>query len=260
MGFCLLSFPPNERLTFCVVINRLLRKINGTKIHNTSIILYAPDAGTQKCDSLFFVCSNLGPEIVPITCHSFVNHQIQGNFQNLQRGQEIWPEAFFLFWQNLIWQKISHCIFSAICFGKMFAMCKMFGKSTHLKKCFCTATLCLRPHKKGHWALHVYSIANFVASCLIWLQMLWNDSKWVSICLINQLKSFEFIWNHLESFNSWTDKICNTINMQRSLSFFVVSLGLSVGIQKMRLYKDFDHIVHWTYGGAVQPRCTLWKA
>ena len=89
LGFCLLSFPPNERLTFCVVINRLLRKINGTKIHNTSIILYAPDAGTQKCDSLFFVCSNLGPEIVPITCHSFVNHQIQGNFQNLQRGQEI---------------------------------------------------------------------------------------------------------------------------------------------------------------------------
>ena len=55
-------------------------------------ILYA---GTQKRDShskfinLFFVCSNLGPEIIPITCHSFVNYQIQGNFQNLQRGQEI---------------------------------------------------------------------------------------------------------------------------------------------------------------------------
>ena len=27
-----------------------------------------------------------------------------------------------------------------------------------------------------------------------------NDSKWVSMCLINQLKSFELIYNHLESF------------------------------------------------------------
>ena len=52
------------------------------------------------------------------------------------------------------------------------------------------------PTKKGQWALRVYSIANFVASWLKWLQMIWNDSKWVCMCLKNQLKSFEFIWNH----------------------------------------------------------------
>ena len=46
------------------------------------------------------------------------------------------------------------------------------------------------PAKKGQWPLHIYSVANFVAS---WLQMIWNDSKWISMCLKNQLKSFEFI-------------------------------------------------------------------
>ena len=86
-------------------------------------------------------------------------------------------------------------------------------------------SLCLRPRKKKdrQWALHVYSIANFIASWLKWLQMIWNDSKWVFMCLKNQLRSFEFIWNHLESFKSWVDKISYTINMQRSLAFFVGS-------------------------------------
>ena len=32
--------------------------------------------------------------------------------------------------------------------------------------------------------------------------------------------SFEVIWDHLESFKSWGDKICYTIDMQCSLSFF----------------------------------------
>ena len=49
------------------------------------------------------------------------------------------------------------------------------------------------PTKIGQWALYVYSIANFVASWLKWLQMISNDSKWVWMCLKNQLKSFEFI-------------------------------------------------------------------
>jgi hypothetical protein len=79
-------------------------------------------------------------------------------------------------------------------------------------------TLYLRPHKKGQWALHVYRIANFVVSWFKWLQMIWNNSKWISICQINQLKPFEFIYNNLESFRG--DKISYTINMQRSLSFF----------------------------------------
>ena len=38
------------------------------------------------------------------------------------------------------------------------------------------------PTKKGQWALHVYNIANFVVSWLKWLQMIWNDSKWVCMC------------------------------------------------------------------------------
>ena len=46
--------------------------------------------------------------------------------------------------------------------------------------------LCLRPHKKGQWALHVYSIANFVVSWLKWLQMSMYVSK----------KSTEIIWSH----------------------------------------------------------------
>ena len=37
---------------------------------------------------------------------------------------------------------------------------------------------CLRdPTKKGQQELHVYSIANFVALWLKWLQMISNDSK-----------------------------------------------------------------------------------
>ena len=45
---------------------------------------------------------------------------------------------------------------------------------------------CLRdPTKKGQQALHVYSIANFVASWLKWLQMILNDYKWLSMWLIN---------------------------------------------------------------------------
>ena len=33
-------------------------------------------------------------------------------------------------------------------------------------------------------ALHVYSIDNFVAFWLKWLEIVWKDSKWVSVCLI----------------------------------------------------------------------------
>ena len=36
-----------------------------------------------------------------------------------------------------------------------------------------------------------------------------------SVCLINYLKSFGVIWDHLESFKSWSDKISYTIKMQR---------------------------------------------
>ena len=35
----------------------------------------------------------------------------------------------------------------------------------------------MRQHKKGHQALHLYVIANFVASWLKWLQMILNDYK-----------------------------------------------------------------------------------
>ena len=57
---------------------------------------------------------------------------------------------------------------------------------------------------------------------LKWCQMIWNDSKWVSMCPKNQLKTFEFILkNNMESFKLWGDKssYC-TINMQRSMSLF----------------------------------------
>ena len=73
------------------------------------------------------------------------------------------------------------------------------------------------PTKKEQWALHVYTIANFVSLWLKWLQMIWNDSNWVCMYLKNQLKSFKFISNHLESFSRYT------INMRCSLSFFVGS-------------------------------------
>ena len=56
-----------------------------------------------------------------------------------------------------------------------------------------------------------------------------NDSKLskmtrVFMCLINQQKSFKFIQNHFESSNSLGVNISYTINMQRSLSFFIGSL------------------------------------
>ena len=43
-------------------------------------------------------------------------------------------------------------------------------------KTLLNASLCPRPYKKGHWPLHFYNIANFVASLLKWLQMILNDS------------------------------------------------------------------------------------
>ena len=46
--------------------------------------------------------------------------------------------------------------------------------------------------------------------------MIWKDSKWISVCLISQVKSFGVIWDHLESFKSWGDIISYTINMRRS--------------------------------------------
>ena len=61
-------------------------------------------------------------------------------------------------------------------------------------------------------ALHFYSIANFVASWLKWLQMITNDSKWLHLTH----DSFGVLSDHLESFKSNGDKIIYTINMQRS--------------------------------------------
>ena len=43
------------------------------------------------------------------------------------------------------------------------------------------------------------------------------DLKWLQMTLYVSNKLTEIIWDHLESFNSWGDKI---INMQRLLSFF----------------------------------------
>ena len=57
---------------------------------------------------------------------------------------------------------------------------------SHERKWHKKDSLCLRPHKKGQWALHVYSIANFVASWLKWLQMSLYVPK----------KSTEVIWIH----------------------------------------------------------------
>ena len=45
-------------------------------------------------------------------------------------------------------------------------------------------------YKKGQWVLHFYSIANFVALWLKWLQM--------SLYVSNE--STEVIWMHLKSF------------------------------------------------------------
>ena len=73
------------------------------------------------------------------------------------------------------------------------------------------------PTKERIVSVACYGIANFIASWLKSLPIIWNDSKWVYMCLINQLKSFEFILNQLEVFlKPWGNKI----NMQCSLSFF----------------------------------------
>ena len=57
------------------------------------------------------------------------------------------------------------------------------------------------PSKKGQWALlHYYSIANFVASWLKWLQMIKmnsNDFSWFIRHIETHLESFQSIWSHL---------------------------------------------------------------
>ena len=46
----------------------------------------------------------------------------------------------------------------------------------------CGSTLCLRPHKKRTVNVACWPKPN-VTSWLKWLQIRWNDSKWVSMCL-----------------------------------------------------------------------------
>ena len=46
----------------------------------------------------------------------------------------------------------------------------------------------------------VYGTANFVASWLKWLQMIWNDSKWLQMSVYVSNKSTDVIWFHLKSF------------------------------------------------------------
>ena len=52
------------------------------------------------------------------------------------------------------------------------------------------------PSEKGHQVLHFYSRVNFITSWLSWLQMIWNDYKWLSV----SKKITEVIWSHLRSF------------------------------------------------------------
>ena len=54
-------------------------------------------------------------------------------------------------------------------------------------------------------------------------QMILDEYESLSMSLINELKSFGVIWDHLESYKLWGNKISCTINMQRLLSFFVGS-------------------------------------
>ena len=81
----------------------------------------------------------------------------------------------------------------------------------------------MRPYKQGQWALHFYSIANFDASWLKWLQRILNEFKWLKVIYQTHphLESFQIIWNHLS--HEATKLSIHTINMQRSLSFFVGS-------------------------------------
>ena len=58
--------------------------------------------------------------------------------------------------------------------------------------------------------------------------MIWKDSKWVSVCLITLLKSFGVIWDHLESFESWGDKIICTTKHVTLLKFESSFFGQSV--------------------------------
>ena len=103
--------------------------------------------------NLFLFVPNLGPEIVPITCHSFVNHQIQGNFQNLQRGPEIWPcssTRSLFFYSDKSWyrQKVPICI----CFYSIYIFVEklhFFGKKVYICKMLGRIGLILKPNTEG---------------------------------------------------------------------------------------------------------------
>ena len=92
------------------------------------------------------------------------------------------------------WKYLNYiCIRSltSIDYCQIYSLGKYFiGKPFRFMAGFSPYTVSEIPQKR---TVSVYSLANFVASWLKWLQILWNDSKWVSMCLINQLKSFEFI-------------------------------------------------------------------
>ena len=61
-----------------------------------------------------------------------------------------------------------------------------------------------------------------------------NDLKWLLKFIYVSEGSIEVIWDHLELFKSWGDKICYTIDMQRSLSFFLIKeIGHSEAAQHL---------------------------
>ena len=60
-----------------------------------------------------------------------------------------------------------------------------------------------------------------------------NDLKWLQITLYVCNKLTEVIWDDLDSFKSWGDKISYTINMQRLVSFFC---GVSETV-----YSQYNH-------------------
>ena len=110
-------------------------------------------------------------------------------------------------------------VFSACCLLWKACLWVIWAVSVYKKRALSPTSVVLSDRKRTvhFWAAkHFYSIANFVASWLRWLQIISNDSKWLHLTYQTHRDSFGVLSDHLESFKSKGDKIIYTINMQRS--------------------------------------------
>ena len=96
-------------------------------------------------------------------------------------------------------------------------ICSMLENFILIVIVFGLCTVSQETTKKGQLVLHVYSIANFVATWLKWIQI-----KRLQLTSSNLSNTYRAICRNLRPFQLWGDKISYTLKMQGLLSFLWV--------------------------------------